>query len=370
LPPAAAAAVRVNDETVLVEDRAVEAIESVPLPDGSPQHWLSVKFPFRDPEGRRFVGGMALDVTARLEAEAALQDSEARFRSIFDTVAEGIVLQQADGSIYAANASAERLLGLSADQLMDRSGGDPSWRVIRENGDPWPGERHPGMVALATGRPVEGAVMGVRKPDGSLTWILTTAQPLIRPGEDRPHAAVVSFTDITARKEEQDRLRRQASHDPLTDLPNRTLFAERLDRALADARRRDAPVALLFLDLDGFKTVNDTLGHEVGNRLLVAVAGRLRSCVRAADTVARAGGDEFTILLPDPGDAAEAERVAGRIVAALERPFAVDGREVRIGASVGVAIAEPGEAGTGDLLRRADAAMYRAKGAGKGRFAR
>jgi diguanylate cyclase (GGDEF)-like protein len=158
----------------------------------------------------------------------------------------------------------------------------------------------------------------------------------------------------------------QAMHDALTGLPNRALFLDRLEHALARATRASSDVAVLFLDLDRFKTVNDSLGHAAGDELLCTVAERISGCMRAADTAARLGGDEFAVLLEDLDSTREAVGVAERVIEALETPIVVAGREVLVGASIGVAF---GRHGAEDLLRHADVAMYRAKALGKGRYA-
>jgi diguanylate cyclase (GGDEF)-like protein len=167
-----------------------------------------------------------------------------------------------------------------------------------------------------------------------------------------------------------ERLRHGALHDALTGLPNRTLFLDRLEQSLRRARRRgsDGGAAVLFLDLDRFKLVNDSLGHAVGDELLKAVAERLDGAIRPGDTVARLGGDEFTVLLEDVGDAREAAMVAERVLATLHDPFAVAGRELHISGSIGIALAEP-DADPEELIRDADVAMYRAKSQGKARHA-
>jgi diguanylate cyclase (GGDEF)-like protein len=169
-------------------------------------------------------------------------------------------------------------------------------------------------------------------------------------------------------REQIDELARQAFHDPLTDLPNRTLFADRLEHALARIRRREQAIAVLLLDLDGFKEINDSLGHEAGDQLLLAVAQRLRACLRPADTVARHGGDEFTILLEEIQSLREVTRVAERIADSLRTPFVLDGHEAQITTSIGIALNGPGESGPEQLLRNADSAMYAAKRAGKARY--
>ncbi|HZG62970.1 MAG TPA: EAL domain-containing protein [Rubrobacteraceae bacterium] len=174
--------------------------------------------------------------------------------------------------------------------------------------------------------------------------------------------------DITKRRALEESLRYQALHDPLTDLPNRTLFMDRLEHTLSLATRRPRLSAVLFVDLDDFKVVNDSLGHEAGDALLVTVAERLRSYLRPEDTVARFGGDEFAVLLENIMGVSDATRAAGRIVEGLREPFVVEGREVFISPSIGIVLATSSREQLKDLLRKADIAMYVAKGKGKGRY--
>jgi PAS domain S-box-containing protein len=166
-------------------------------------YWVSLSLnPVRDAAGViRYYVGVQQDVTARREVEAALHVSEERYRLLVDSLVEGVVMQDAQGNIEACNASAERILGLSADQLQGRTSLDPRWRSVHEDGSPFPGEQHPAMVALRTGEAQRDVLMGVQKPDGALTWIAISAQPLIAPGALRPHAVVTSFFDITARRQ-------------------------------------------------------------------------------------------------------------------------------------------------------------------------
>jgi diguanylate cyclase (GGDEF)-like protein len=177
---------------------------------------------------------------------------------------------------------------------------------------------------------------------------------------------VWSFRDVTERKRLEDELAHQAFHDPLTNLANQALFRDRVAHAIARGERSGASLAVLFLDLDNFKTVNDSLGHTAGDQLLIAVTERLHGCLRVADTAARLGGDEFAVLLEDLADEGEATAVAERMITAFRRPFSILSKEVFASASIGIAFASPG--GTCDqVLRNADLAMYTAKGRGKAR---
>lgn len=188
-------------------------------------------------------------------------------------------------------------------------------------------------------------------------------------GDPALRGVVVNYRDITERKEYEEQLRHRALHDPLTGLPNEALFADRLEHALARVIRREEPVAVLYVDLDRYKFVNDSLGHAARDELLAQVAGRLSTSLRPGDTAARIGGDEFAVLLEDIEGGGEAEAMAGRIGERLAPDFEVGGREVAITSSIVVALSGPGRGTPEGLLRAADAAMYRAKSTGKARFA-
>ena len=182
-------------------------------PDGSETWVATIKLPRTDDRGD-IVGtfGISRDITARKRAESELREAEERYRSVVNALGEGIVLQAADGAIYAWNGAAEAILGQTGDQLRGSTSVDPSWRAIHEDGSPFPGEAHPAMETLATGEPGSGVVMGVHKPDGTLTWILINSRPLVRPGETEPYAAVSLFTDITDRKRAETALASSERH--------------------------------------------------------------------------------------------------------------------------------------------------------------
>ncbi len=201
--------------------------------------------------------------------------------------------------------------------------------------------------------------------DGPLRWLHGRGEVITwEAGQTRLLTGTVQ--DVTERKRLEDELAHQAFHDPLTNLANQALFRNRVEHATARAARRESPHAVLFLDLDNFKTVNDSLGHTVGDELLVAVAQRLQRHVRGADTAARLGGDEFAVLLDDIEAEGDATRLAERLILALSAPFSSGGREVVVGVSIGIAFHDPALS-SDQLLRNADLAMYRAKAAGKGR---
>ncbi len=209
----------------------------------------------------------------------------------------------------------------------------------------------------------------IQDRDGSYRWMLARGTA-VRDHAGQATRVVGSLTDVSARKHAEERLQHDALHDALTGIPNRVLFVDRLDQAIRRAQRAtpQAAAAVLFLDLDRFKLVNDSLGHQAGDRLLIAVARRLESAVRPPDTVARLGGDEFTVLLDGVSDAHEASLVAERVRATLRTPFVINDRELHIDASIGIALAGA-DAAPETVLRDADVAMYRAKADGRGRQA-
>ena len=208
----------------------------------------------------------------------------------------------------------------------------------------------------------------MRHADGAWRWVMTRGLA-IRGVDGVPTRMAGSLSDVTDRRTAQLRLQHDALHDTLTGLPNRTLFLDRVDQILQRAQRDPANgCAVLFIDVDGFKLVNDSLSHAIGDQLLIALAGRLAAAVRPGDTVARLGGDEFTVLLEDITDTAEALVVAQRVLCALDEVFPIDANELFTSASIGVAVAAPGLTST-DLMRNADIAMYDAKRHGRGRCA-
>lgn len=208
----------------------------------------------------------------------------------------------------------------------------------------------------------------IRRKDGSFRWVLARGLAVRETGQP-PHRLAGSLTDIHERKATEERLRHDALHDGLTHLPNRVYFMDQLNRAMERARRQDGCLAaVLFLDLDRFKLINDSLGHEAGDRLLVAIARRLESCLRHADMVARFGGDEFAILIDRIDNLADATQVADRVQNALAEPLMLESHEVSVSASVGIVLVSAAYKSSEDLMRDVDTAMYRAKARGRSRY--
>jgi diguanylate cyclase (GGDEF)-like protein/PAS domain S-box-containing protein len=262
-----------------------------------------------------------------------------------------------DGTVHSWNRSAARLIGYPPRQLR----GHPFADLLAE---PARAEWAARLADLAAGLEVPAWETWLTQADGARTPVAVTLSPL-RAARGQVIGASVILRDITAQQQAATALLHLARHDPLTGLANRTLLAERLQSALSSLRPSNATMALLLLDLDHFKDVNDTLGHPAGDALLVQVAARLQAAVRATDTVARLGGDEFAVIAP-AAEARAAGRLARRLLRVLDEPVEIAGQDIVVGASVGIALYPAhGPDGSG-LLRRADVAMYQAKRSGSG----
>ncbi len=295
--------------------------------------------------------------------------SEERYRSVVTSLAEGIVVQSRTGEILTSNPSAEKILRMKPDQLTGIQRTSYVKRVISEDGVEIPLSEMPSMSVLRTGRPVLDLIVGLELYDeGDIVWISENILPIRRPGEIEPSAVLFSFTDITAVKDAQQRLKHMATHDALTGLPNRSFLTERLAHALTLARRKNHQVAVLFLDLDRFKNVNDSVGHEAGDSLLKLVATRLASCIRETDTLARLGGDEFVVLVEGFDSSSYLMTLSERILQTVSEPFRVEDNDYYLGVSIGIGIyPHDGEDGP-TLLRCADSAMYYAKESGRNHY--
>jgi diguanylate cyclase (GGDEF)-like protein/PAS domain S-box-containing protein len=226
----------------------------------------------------------------------------------------------------------------------------------------------PAMQAIIEDHTCRSGTTGVLvRPDGSEIAVDHTASPIHDAGGGVIGVVLVAH-DVTAARNQADTLARLALYDSLTGLPNRALLADRLEHALHSSRRSGLMTALLFIDLDRFKAVNDTDGHAVGDLLLQQVAQRLLGCVRNTDTVSRHGGDEFVVLLPDVHSLQDAEVCASKIIAAVNQPVAIEARDYLIGASIGIAAQQSFHEDAATLIKQADAAMYHAKSAGRNRI--
>jgi diguanylate cyclase (GGDEF)-like protein/PAS domain S-box-containing protein len=299
------------------------------------------------------------EVTARRHVESALRSSEARFRAVFANAGIGIGLADMSGRIVDANQAFAGMLGYTVREFCQLHVSDFVYP------DDAAGMWDTDQEIIAGRRDYAKLEKRYRHRDGSIVWTNLTVS-LIRDAGGAPLYTVAMVEDISSRRELQERLRYQAMHDPLTQLPNRALFQERLAAALTRSTGR---VGVCYLDLDGFKMVNDRLGHDIGDDLLVAVAGRLDGCVSdRGRLVARMGGDEFVVLVEDPRPD-ELPGIAEAILADLRAAFTVAGHELSVSASIGLVDCELGSMTAAELLKAADVTLYWAKSDGRGRWA-
>jgi diguanylate cyclase (GGDEF)-like protein/PAS domain S-box-containing protein len=305
--------------------------------------------------------GQSLEASERKRAEEALREERNFVSAVLDTANVMVVVADPAGRIVRVNPAVSHLTGYAPEELRDRpfhelffppEDAEQALQILRKphaGGAPETHE-HPWLTKLGARPRVAWSKTDLRGPDGALTFFVVTA------------------TDVTERRSLEDQLVHDAFHDVLTGLPNRALFMDRLGQCLRHAlRRKDTKFAVLFLDLDRFKVINDSLGHMAGDQLLVEVARRLERCVRPGDTAARLGGDEFTVLVDDVKDGADAAQVAERVQQQLKLPFKLCGQEVFTSASIGIALSETGYDRPEDVIRDADIAMYRAKSRGGAR---
>lgn len=299
---------------------------------------------------------VARDITENRLAEKRLAESEERYRRLVELCPDAVVVHS-EGKVEYVNAAGLRLMRASKPEQIV---GHAVLEFV-----------HPDYREVAAERIAQGYSNRYRSElytyrlvrlDGKTLEVEAAAMSISYRGKA---AMQLVLRDVTERKALEERLAHQAYHDTLTSLPNRALFLERLEKALSRSKKRGERLGILFLDLDGFKLINDSLGHETGDNLLVAAAAHLASCVRPSDTVARLGGDEFAVLLESVEDEEQAVQVAERITRGLREPFTIAGREVFVGSSIGIALSSSRSDAPSDLLREADTAMYHAKDKGQ-----
>ena len=300
--------------------------------------------------------GTIIDITARKAAETALRESEARYRLMAENSTDLIARTTPEGIFVYASDAIRNLLGYEPAEVI----GTPIRKLIHP-------EDRPALRQIVPD--AHGQTFSYRaiRRDGSIVWFESTTRALF--GRDGQTTEIISVSrDISERRRAEEQIEYQAYHDALTGLPNRLLFRDRLTIALAHAKRQRTPLVLMFLDLDRFKVVNDTLGHSLGDELLRVIAERLRSVLREGDTIARMGGDEFTVLLTDLKDARDAARIAQKLLETVAHPVRVEGHELYVTTSIGIAVF-PNDGDTAELLlKNADSAMYRAKEAGRNSY--
>ncbi|WP_210396517.1 putative bifunctional diguanylate cyclase/phosphodiesterase [Motiliproteus sediminis] len=296
-------------------------------------------------------------------AESALQHQQEELEKLSLAVSQSpvsVIVSDIEGHIEYVNPAFEQMTGYSRDEALGsnprifNSGKTPKavydelWQTIR-GGDAW-----------------EGELMNQRK-DGHTYWVHARISPVTGDQGQVSHFLAIE-EDITLRKAQEHQIRHQANYDSLTELPNRFLAMDRMSQAINAAIRHDQTVVLMFIDLDNFKQINDSLGHDVGDQLITLAAGRIRETVRQTDTVARYGGDEFLVILTSIDTSDDASRVAEKVLTSLASPYRIDGRELALTASIGMAVFPEDGQDPYELLRHADAAMFGAKDEGGNRY--
>jgi diguanylate cyclase (GGDEF)-like protein/PAS domain S-box-containing protein len=322
--------------------------------------------PRRFPEKqRRRLADLAEIVVSQLRlhrTEGQLRQSEAKFRLLAENTTDMIVWSAIDTTRRYVSPASSPLLGYAPDELVGTRPLDfvhpddvaAYGRVL--------GDLRDGRVRQAVSR------QRYRRKDGSWVWVEATFSLTHDAKGGQADGYVASVRDITERKEAERRIEHLARHDPLTDLPNRTLFRERFLQEIALTKRYGTPFALLCLDLDRFKAVNDTLGHPAGDALLQAVAARIKAVVRTEDTVARMGGDEFVVIETGSGQPESGRALAERLIDAMRPPIHIDGETVSVGVSIGIALAPQDGTDPDALYKAADLSLYRAKADGRNTF--
>jgi len=309
-----------------------------------------------------WIEGFIQDISERMAANEALREAVRRYSSLFEHATEGIFQTTPEGRYLNANPALARIYGhASPDTLIAHLHDIPRQLYVLP-------ERREEFVRLMQ---EQGAVRNfesqVYRRDGRIIWISENARA-VKNADGSVHFFEGTVVDVTERKQHEAELEHQASHDSLTGLPNRSLLRDRIEQAIVKARRDDHRVAVVFVDLDHFKLINDSLGHHVGDRLLLEVADRLIACVRGHDSVARQGGDEFVIVLTEQQDEDETLAIVSRLLEVVSQPWLDEGQEYGLSCSIGISCYPQDGDDPDALLRCADAAMYKAKASGRSTY--
>jgi diguanylate cyclase (GGDEF)-like protein/PAS domain S-box-containing protein len=302
------------------------------------------------------------DISRRKQAERALRESEAHLRLAMEAAQMGMWYWEADTDRFVYSEGLAALFGYNpTDPMLD-------YRVLQQRLHPEDRELFEATMRHAIRQGADFQVdYRVTWPDGSVHWVANRGQ--VHRGADGRALRVIGVgMDMTDRKLAEQRIAHMAHHDALTGLPNRVLLRDRIQQAIAQAHRNGAQLAVLFLDLDRFKTINDSLGHQLGDRLLQSVASRILVCVREGDTVSRVGGDEFVIVIPGIASAADASAVATKILEVHSSAFHLHGNDLHVNASIGISLYPADGADAETLMRNADTAMYHAKDSGRANY--
>ena len=355
-PKATADQFRNNDLAVLSEWQTKELIEETLDDQGQPLHWMIIKFPIQDSQGKKFIAGLGLDISNRKKAEEKLKLNA----KVFENTLEGIMISDVHNKIIDVNLAFTRITGYTRDEVIgkdisiiksehhDAHFYDAIWQTVQNNGH-WSGE------------------LWSRRKDGELypEWLSISA--ITDEIGNVSHYVGIS-ADITVLKRHEKQLEHIAHYDALTGIPNRILLVDRIQQALSQSKREQKLLAICYLDLDGFKPINDTLGHEEGDKVLIEIAQRIGGALRGGDTVARLGGDEFVILLLNIETLSDCSSSLDRLLKVIAKPITLQSELFTVTASIGVTLYPNDNEDPDTLMRHADQAMYIAKQTGKNRF--
>lgn len=330
--------------------------------EGDTKWVLERGIPVPDERGCIVIEGFVEDITEHRAMVAALEHAELRYRHIFEHASEGIFQTTPEGRYLAANPALAKLYGYAGPDELIADLAELDRRLYVE-----PGRRAAFRRLMETHGEVRNFESEVYRRDGSCIWISENAH-IVRGSDGRLICYEGTVQDVSERRHYEAQLERQANHDQLTGLPNRNLLRDRIEQGIARAARRGCMLALVFIDLDGFKFINDSLGHAAGDELLVEIAGRLNASIRSSDTVGRLGGDEFVLVLNDHEQLGSVISTLERVLQDIGRPAALAGRELQVGASLGVAMYPDDGDDADSLLKHADVAMYAAKSRGRNNF--
>jgi diguanylate cyclase (GGDEF)-like protein/PAS domain S-box-containing protein len=357
-------------EAQWVEEHARKYIISDGRNASLPEHYLRHTAEGRTLEVRTRMlpqGGMVrtfADVTDYVQAQAGLQEAESRWKLALESTGDGVWDWHIPSGVEFYSKRLIEMFGFTEseientpDALDGRTHPDDQEQLLRD--------RQAHFDGLA---PTYLNEHRIQCKDGSWKWVLSRGMVISRDAHHQPLRMIGTHTDITERKNSEALIRQQALFDPLTGLPNRRMLRDRLEQEIKKSRRDGHPLAILFLDLDHFKEVNDTLGHDRGDQLLIEAARRIQACVRASDTVARMGGDEFTVILTELNDTDSLEPLLHKILEALGAVFQLGSEQVFVSGSIGVTLYPLDATEIEDLYKNADQALYVAKGAGRNRF--
>lgn len=354
-----------SDLACLMQEEPCISIETLPLADGKLHQLEITKAKLRNSIGIvTGVVGISVDVTDRIQAEEALRESEARWSFALEGGGDCVWDWNTQTNEVALSKGGKAMFGFADDE-------------IGSSMSEWNARVHPEDISRLLVQVSDffhlkqdkfTAEYRVHCKDGNWKWILTRGMVSHRSGDGRVMRMIGTHTDLTERKQAEETIQRQAHYDALTQLPNRRLFRDRLEQTIKQSRRDRSPFALMLIDLDRFKEINDTMGHDAGDFLLVDAAQRIQHCVRESDTVARMGGDEFVVILPEIDDPANIERISQKIIAKLASPFLLGEEKAFISASIGITLYPSDADSMETLLKNADQAMYVAKNMGRNRM--